>query len=319
MMRSITFLVGVLMLISVRAVWAQSDDDTPIKVSTLLANVPVIVSDRTGKHVPNLTAKDFRITSGGSPKEIVYFSDAEMPLNVAIILDETGSVSAVLNGIRKAANEYVHQLGANDTCMLVTFGDVVKIRQPFTSDKNLLLKKIRGITGISGGIGLMDKAMLDVLKEEFASVKGRKAIILLTDAGEIDPKLTSKMFDELIEGDTVVYPIYYPTPAPWFGNGVKKEVTLEFLINSTPVRVLNEMASYTGGKLLVADGKDFTPQFRTIMDELKKMYVVGFYPEESGDGRPNRISMDLVRPDLVLRTKKVIRPRVNLGDSIPKK
>jgi hypothetical protein len=55
------------------------------------------------------------------------------------------------------------------------------------------------------------------------------------------------------------------------------------------------------------------------MDELKRMYVVGFYPEESADGSPNRITMDLVRPDLVIRTKKIIRPRTNLGDSIPRK
>ena len=299
-----------------RIALGQSDDDEPIKVSTILANVPVIVSDRTGKHVAGIKAEDFKITSGGNPKEIVYFSDSEMPLNVAIVLDITGSVTSVLDGIKKAANEYVNQLGPDDKCMVVTFGEKIKIREPFTSDKKRLANEIKGILGISGGIALMNEAVLRVVQKEFADVKGRKAIILLTDAGEINKSLTPKMLDELIEGDTVVYPIYYPTMHPWFPKG---SASLADLVKHTPVGTLADMAAYTGGKLLVADGNDFGPQFQTIMDELKKMYVVGFYPEESADGSPNRITMNLVRPDLVLRTKKVIRPRVNLGDSIPKK
>ena len=295
---------------------AQAEEDTPIKVSTILANVPVIVSDRTGRHVPGLKREDFKITSAGNPKEIVYFSDSEMPLSVAIVLDITGSVTAVLDGIKKGAKEYVTQLGPDDQCMLVTFGEKVKVRQAFTSDKKRLASEIKSIMGISGGTALMDEAVLRVIQQEFAGIKGRKAIILLTDAGEINPTLTPRMLDELIEGDTVVYPIFYPTMQPWFRSG---QSSLADLVLKTPVGRLADMAAYTGGKLLVADGKDFTPQFQTIMDELKKMYVVGFYPEESADGSPNKISMDLIRPDLVLRTKKVIRPRVNLGDSIPKK
>jgi len=315
-MRPIALLTILVVLLSAQLAMPQSDDETPIKVNTLLAHVPVIVSDKTGKHVPGLTPKDFKITSGGNPKEIVYFSDAEMPLNVAIVLDETGSVTSVLSSIRRAAKDYVDQLGPNDNCMVVTFGDKVNVRQPLTSDKKRLAGKIRGIMGISGGIGLMNEAVLQVVQKEFANVKGRKAIILLTDAGEINKGSTPKMLDELIEGDTVIYPIYYPTMHPWFRGG---GAMLSDLIRETPVGTLNDVATFTGGRLLVADGKDFGPQFQIIMDELKKMYVLGFYPEESSDGTPNRITMDTVRQDLVLRTKKHIRPRTNLGDSIPTK
>jgi VWFA-related protein len=315
-MRQAVIAILFLILVSIQPVRSQSDEDAPIKVSTILANVPVIVSDRTGKHVAGIKPEDFKITSAGNPKEIVYFSDSEMPLNVAIILDITGSVSAVLEGIKIAAKAYVNQLGPDDKCMVVTFGDKVKIREPFTSDKKRLTKEIKSIIGITGGIGLMNEAVLRVVKDEFAGIKGRKAIILLTDAGEINRGSTAPMLDELIEGDTVVYTIFYPTMHPWFPSG---SASLADLIKLTPVGTLADIAAYTGGKLLVADGTDFTPQFQTIMDELKKMYIVGFYPEQSADGSPNKITMNLVRPDLVLRTKKVIRPRVNLGDSIPKK
>jgi hypothetical protein len=110
-MRPIALLIIFLILVSTEPATSQSDEEAPIKVSTILANVPVIVSDRTGKHVAGIKPEDFKITSAGNPKEIVYFSDSEMPLSVAIVLDITGSVHAVLDGIKKAANEYVNQLG----------------------------------------------------------------------------------------------------------------------------------------------------------------------------------------------------------------
>src|SRR5688572_30252467 len=127
-----------LILVSTDSARSQATEDDPIKVSTILANVPVIVSDRTGKHVAGIKPEDFKITSAGNPKEIVYFSDSEMPLSVALVMDITGSVTAVLDGIKKAATEYVNQLGPDDKCMIVTFGENVKVREPFTSDKKRL-------------------------------------------------------------------------------------------------------------------------------------------------------------------------------------
>ncbi len=293
---------------------AQSDEETPIKVNTLLANIPVIVSDKQGRHVAGLKPEDFKVTSGGVQNEIVYFSDTQMPLSVAIVMDETGSVRNVLDGIKKAAKQFIDQLAPEDRCMIVTFGEEVRIRHPLSSDKEKTKGSISRIGGISGGIALMNRSMLDVLQERFAGVKGRKAIIVLTDAGEINPADYREMLDELIEGDTVVYPIFYPTTT--FGIKRKKP-TLADLIKQTPVGMLDDMARFSGGRLLVANGDDFIPQFQTITEELKKMYVVGFYPQES-DGKPKNIDIKLVRPDLVLRTKAAIRPKTALKPGVPK-
>ncbi|NOT46984.1 MAG: VWA domain-containing protein [Acidobacteria bacterium] len=282
-------------------------------MKTLLVNLPVIVSDKQGRHVSGLKPEDFKVTSGGVSNEIVYFSDAQMPLNVAIVLDETGSVSGVLGGIRKAAKQFVSRLEPDDQCMVVTFGDKVRVRQPLTSNKNKIDGSLNSIRGIPGGIGLMNQAILEVVREQFAGVTGRKAIIVLTDAGEIVNR-TRTMLEELIEGDTVVYSIYYPTTT--FGLKGSKQ-TLAELTEKTPVGILSRMADVTAGRLLVADGSDFVSQFQTITDELKKMYILGFYPEESTDGKANNIDLRLVRTDLVLRTKSAIRPKAKLKPNVP--
>lgn len=300
----------IILFLLVSSLFGQSPEDEPIKVNTILLNVPVIVSDKAGKNVAGLTKDDFRITSGGELKDIAYFSNSEMPLNVAIVLDITGSVGRVLPDIKKAAKQFVSQMGANDKCMLMTFGDKVIVQSPLISDKKQLDKRIDRIEGITGGIGLMNQAILDLGKSDYAKLEGRKAIIVLTDAGEINASLTARMLDELIEGEAVVYPIFYPTPAPWFprGNGV----SLEKLVKETPVGVLSQMARLTGGRLLVADGTDFTTQFQAITDELKKMYVLGFYPDEPSEGKSKPIGISTARTDLVLRLKAVIRRKPEL-------
>ena len=306
-MKSVIILLAISMFVAGVDAVGQTEDDTPIKVRTLLANVPIIVSDRGGKHIPGLKVEDFKVTSAGQPTEIVYFSDAEMPLNVAIVLDITGSVSGVIADIKKAANAFVDRLGPEDQAMLVTFGDKVVVKQPLTPVKNKIKKEISSLKNIPGGIGLMNEALLQVLVKELAVVKGRKAIILLTDAGEINKFTTPRMLDEVIEGDTVIYPIFYPTVNPWFPRS--KSVTLDEYIKKSPVGTLNNLAVHTGGRLLVAQGNDFGTQFQTITDELKKMYVIGFYPEQPTDGSPGQIKIETIRTDLVLRTRRTIRPK----------
>lgn len=311
------FFTLAILIACVAAETRGQDEDTPIKVNTTLLNVPVIVSDKAGKYVSGLKREDFKVISGGVPTEIAYFSDAEMPLNVAIVLDVTGSVTAVLSDIKKGARQFVQQLGVKDQCMIATFGDKVVVRTPFIADKEKLENKINGISGIPGGPALMNRAVIDLMRSEFARVEGRKAIIVLTDAGEIDAKLNQQMLDELNEGETVVYPIYYPT-APWEIDGRwTRSVSMSTLIKKTPVGVLHEMSGLTGGRLLVSNGNDFTAQFQAITEELKKMYVIGFYPEDSPDGKRNEVQINTVRPELLLRLKSVIRrkPKLQTGTS----
>jgi hypothetical protein len=131
---------------------------------------------------------------------------------------------------------------------------------------------------------------------------------VITDAGEINKTTTRELLDDLIEGDTIVYPVYFATQHSWFPKD-KKKWTLNELIKETPVGRLQDIAAATGGKLLVSLGTDFGPQFQQITDELKRMYVIGFYPAVAGGNGPNNIEIGVRRDNVVVRTKAVIRTR----------
>ena len=70
-------------------------DEETIKVETLLINIPLVVSDRDGRHVGGLRKEDFTILLDGEKQKIEYFADAEAPVSVAIILDLSGSTRPI--------------------------------------------------------------------------------------------------------------------------------------------------------------------------------------------------------------------------------
>ena len=81
--------IGCLFAIFVLNLSAQTPveaPDAPIKVETVLINIPLVVSDREGRHIGGLTKDDFSILLDGEKQSIDYFADSEAPLSVAIVV-----------------------------------------------------------------------------------------------------------------------------------------------------------------------------------------------------------------------------------------
>lgn len=82
---------------------------------------------------------------------------------------------------------------------------------------------------------------------------------------------------------------------------------MQQLLNTPPVDFLNTIALATGGRVYAAGADNFKGAFQSIADELKKQYLVGFYPKDSESGKSNNFTIKVDRPDIVVRTKRTIR------------
>lgn len=283
----------------------EKTDDPPLKVDTLLINLPVIVSDREGRRVAGLKQEDFSIHLDGQKQVIDYFANDDVPLDVAIVIDTSGSTARVLGDIKSAARRFVEQLRPVDRAMIVTFDKDIKIVCGFTSDTALLKKKIgKAGTTLKDGSNMND-AVYRLVTKEFAQMKNRKAIIVLTDGFVSGQISNQRLLDTLIESDTVIYPIFYQTQR--ILPGKVKTVKLSELIKYPPVDYLNAMAVETGGRLFAADGSNFKIAFQSVADELRTQYVLGFYPTESGPSSQNRISIKVNNPEAGIRSKRTIK------------
>jgi Ca-activated chloride channel homolog len=188
----------------------QTSDDT-IKMDTTLVTIPVTAMDANGRYVPNLKKSDFKVYEDDLEQEIESFGAVEVPFNVVLLLDTSGSTEFRLREIQQAAVTFTEQLRPHDRVMVVSFDDEVYVDCEFTSDRARLRRAIYG-TDTGQSTKLYDAVDL-VVTERLARVQGRKAIVLFTDGRDTASRLATarSTLARVEESDILVYPIHYET------------------------------------------------------------------------------------------------------------
>lgn len=325
------FVVSVLLLSAAAAQNPQpTTDDDPIKVDTLLINIPVVVSDSDGRFIGGLKKEDFIIRLDGRKQEIEYFADSEAPVSVAIILDLSGSTRPYLRAIKDAANAFVDKLNRADQAAIITFNQFnrLDVVSRLTSDRKKLSGRINSLgNAFSSGLPRSSKeiypdlydAIYLAMTNELAGVRGRKAIIVLTDGFVTGRSVTAKVFDDtIIEGDTVIYPVMFVTRQHVGRDKTSISRAEPFAL---PVTIaLDQIASKTGGRLIVASkGTDFKSSFQAVGDELRKQYILGFQPSDTDNLKERKIALSVSNPALKVRSKNIIRlKKVGETPAVPK-
>lgn len=171
----------------------KSDEDEVIRVDTELVEVPIVVTDRTGKPVLNLKQNNFTVLEDGKPQEITDFSAASAPFEVVLLLDTSGSARADLPLIRRSAQNFINSLRPGDRVSIIAFKTETKdnrnapaaeIVSGLTGDREALKSALERIN-TSNGTPYYD-GLLKVVEEVFkdppkAEFRGRRALVALTD------------------------------------------------------------------------------------------------------------------------------------------
>ncbi|MBV9957350.1 MAG: VWA domain-containing protein, partial [Acidobacteria bacterium] len=111
-------------------------DGDVVRVETALVSIPVSVSDRDGRYIPDLQKEDFRIFEDGVEQRVAYFASAEKPFTVALVLDVSDSTRFRLDEIQDAAIAFIDQLRPEDRVLVVSFDDKVHVLAEATNDRN---------------------------------------------------------------------------------------------------------------------------------------------------------------------------------------
>jgi VWFA-related protein len=191
----------------------QSGDNDVIKLESTLINIPLLVSDRSGRYVPQLSVRDFALYEDGVEQKIASFGTEEVPFSVVLLLDVSPSVQGNALEIQNAAIAFVRQLRDQDRVMVVSFDRNIHYLSDFTSDRRELEGAIRR-ANIGSGTSVYD-AVYETVQRKLRNIEGRKALILFSD-GE-DTTSSRASYDDAVnmvtESDVLVYGLRYP------GNG----------------------------------------------------------------------------------------------------
>lgn len=345
MKQKFIILIG-LFLATGLGVFAQTDrTDEIIKIETTLVSLPVTVSDRQGRFLPNLKAADFTIFENGKQQKIEFFAATEEPLNIALLIDTSHSTRQVLDDIKDAALDFVKLLKPPDKAMIVSFDYAPHILSPLTADHEQLNRAVRQAEiGERFGTTLRD-ALWEVINQSFARVTGRKAVILLTDGKDAGSSISAaELLYSLEESDAPVYTMFYKTGGAMFGadnrggrrrggvfggrfpnggggrlpnpqRGERRRQRIEQK-NAAAEEFLQQLADKTAGRSFTGEVSDLKKTFASIVDELRYQYRLGFYPsdEAQNDKTVRELQVKVARPDAVVRARKSYRAQSQTGE-----
>lgn len=269
-------MLGLLAASPALAAAPQADFTTGVKIVSLL----VTVRDKSGKFVNDLEQDDFVVEEDGRGQTINYFSrQDDLPLTLGLLVDISGSQAQVLGEELLASSVFFTQMlrDGEDQAFLESFATRAWLMQNVTVSRAKLQNAL-GILGnglrdqrASGGTVLYD-AVCDAAELIMKRLQGRKALVLLTDGEDTESRASiEQSIASCQRNDTLVYSI-------GIGTGLSRGSSF-----------LEDLSKKTGGRYFEVNKKQPVDAiYKTIEEELRSQYSIGYLPLPALPGKPEK-------------------------------
>ena len=241
----------------------------PVFRSSARPEVPIYatVLDGSGRLVPDLERGDFMVFDDGKPVELTQFSNASQPFTAVVMLDTSASMTANLELLNVAAEQFLMRLLPVDRAQVGAFNDKIQLSGRFTNDRDDLIAELDNLqfgnpTRLNDAIA----TSLDALER----VDSRRVVLVFTDGEDTSSKIGFRTVMERARNEEVmVYAI-----------GLESEYFDGQRVRRTrPSRDLRKIADETGGGYFELKKNDqLAPTFTRVAQELRSQYLLGFAP-----------------------------------------
>ena len=191
---------------------------TTIKAESRLVLVDVVVTDKKGNYIPDLTEKDFRVWEDDQEQKVTSFSSEvagttgdSQKRHLVLFFDDDSMQPADQGRARAAAGQFVEaHSGPSEYIAVIDYAGTMRVTQNFTND-SARLKKAVGTSKMSTGeptsaslgspafnsfASYSDRNSLLALRSvarSMASIPGRKTLIWLTSGFPLTPGMEAEM------------------------------------------------------------------------------------------------------------------------------
>lgn len=278
---------------------ADSGDEPVLTIKKQVSEVNVlfIATDKHGKFVRNLNESDFSILDDHKPPQsiLAFRRETDLPLNLALLVDTSGSVHSRFDFEQQAAIDFLKQTirPGFDRAFVMGFSSRNQIMQDSTDNVSLLSVGVQRLRN-GGGTALYD-AIYRACKDRLGKVRSdkpeRRAIIVISDGEDNQSDHTKAQALEMAQRAEV---IIYAISTDDSGLVLRGD------------QVLQQLADATGGRAFFPyKMKDVTHSFASIEDELRSQYIVSYKPADfDADGRYRSIQITALKKDLQVRARK---------------
>jgi Ca-activated chloride channel homolog len=258
---------------------------------TIDLNVDLVVNyisvfDKAGRFVTGLKRDNFKIFEDGSEQKISSFSQEDVPIDMGILMDTSGSMRPKMDRVKESALAFVQSGNPQDEIFIIGFSDETELIQDYTSDIDEIKDALDNVA-FGGGTVAYDAVYLGVDKAH-AGKKPKKALIVITDGEDRD---SYYKLDELLtkvqESDVQIFCI-----------GFLNEYKKNLFHKSIPEKArdaLNRISEESGGKAFFPEQIGELPNIVSeIAAELRRQYSIGFFSSNAArDGSWRRVKIEL--------------------------
>jgi VWFA-related protein len=199
-------------------------DDTPVFRSDVsMGRIDTLVLDRTQHPIGGLRKEDFILRKDGTPIPIRNLAFEDLPVDVLLLLDVSGSMNVHVQKVASAAHEALGVLGAQDRVGIMVFTTRTRLRLPFHQDLKEVERRLDSIVdseSFNGGTNI-NGALLDAAAyvEKQGRRQVRHAIVIVTDDQAL-PCDQTRILAELDRADAVLMVLLAPVfMGPYPGGG----------------------------------------------------------------------------------------------------
>ncbi|HEX5707818.1 MAG TPA: VWA domain-containing protein [Pyrinomonadaceae bacterium] len=282
---------------------AQSAQDEPqevgedevVRVDSNLVSVPATVVDTYGRSVNDLRQQDFELRVDGQIKPVGEVTRAETPVRLAILFDNSASLSKAREFEKQAAVRFFQRvMRPVDQAAIFSVSTVPVLARPLTGDVRMLVRTIETFAEPEGATALFDTVAQAA--EYLRPHEGRKVILLVSDGNDT---VSESSFDQALKqalaADCQIYVV---------GTG---DIENPNQLDSLAKRRLAVFAQQTGGAVSIPQSvEDLDAAFERISNDISEQYVISYYPtDDPPDGRFRTLALQIVtRQNMRVRARR---------------
>lgn len=241
-----------------------------IQTTSRLVLLDVSVKDNSGGFVSGLTKDDFKVFENGKPQEITEFSNADAPVTVGIVVDESGSMRPKRAQVITAALVFNQASNPHDETFIINFNEKPRRGLPddvLFSDKVQELRAALWQGNPEGRTALYDAIEMALHQLQFGR-QAKKTLVIISDGGDNHSTATEpEVMHDVLSSLVTIYTVgIYDEDDPEKNEGV-----------------LKKLANVSGGVFYHPQTlQDIIPVCRQIAKDIRSRYTIGYIPSAEG-------------------------------------
>jgi Ca-activated chloride channel family protein len=244
-----------------------------------LVVVHAMVEDGRGAAVPDLQQSNFLVYEDNYPQEISFFSAADAPASIGLLIDNSTSMANKRERVIAAAVQFAELSNPADEIFVLAFNE--QVREAWApriiqeSDGSILRATLLNRIGARGKTALYD-AINGAIDRMKSAAHTRQVLIVVSDGSDnASQAVLEDTLRRIQSSSAMIYSVVMHDPVDRDGNP----------------KLLRRISELTGGEAFMARETDDIPEaLEHIARDIRATYTIGYVPKnQARDGTMRKL------------------------------